>query len=61
MVSLLLPGPMEMGSMAKGCQSQYKHVASAEDCTCDDKSVGYGGLYAERAPAITSATYLGED
>ena len=47
--------------MAKGCQSQYKHVAFAEDCTCDGKSVGYGDLYAERAQAITSAPYLGEN
>ena len=52
MVSLLLPGPMEMDQWLKGCQSQCKHVASAEDCTCCDKSDGYGGLY---------APYLGEN
>ena len=32
-------------------QSQYKHVASAEDCSCCDKSDGCGGLYAKRAQA----------
>ena len=47
--------------MAKGCQSQYKHVDFAEDCTCDGKSVGYGDLYAERTQAFTSAPYLGEN
>ena len=41
--------------MAKGCQSQYKHVASAEDCTWCDKSDGYGGLYAKRMiPCVAS-------
>ena len=47
--------------MANGCQSQYKHVALTEDCTCDEKSVGYGDLYAERAQAIASAPCLEEN
>ena len=61
MVSLLLPGPMEMDQWLKDVRASTKHVASAEDCTCDDKSVGYGGLYAERAQEITSAPHEGEN
>ena len=44
-------GPHGNGSMARGCQSQHKHVAAAEDCTWCDKPDGYGDLYAKRAHA----------
>ena len=59
MVSLLLPGPMGMDQWLKDVRGLYQHVASAEDYACCDKSDGYGGLYAKRAQAITSAPYLG--
>ena len=45
--------------MAKGCQSEYKHVACAEDCTCCDKSDGYGRSLCEESAGDYKRTIFG--
>ena len=59
MVSLLLPGPMEADQWLQDVRTSRKHVAFAKDFTCHGKSAGYRDICAERAQAITNASYLG--
>ena len=61
MVSLLLPGPMEMDQWLKDVRASINMWPVQKTAHVVTNQMATGGLYAKRAQATTSAPYLGEN